>query len=271
MSLITITAGPGCQGLKTARLAAQALELELYDDERLAEEARKMGLPEKTLSYFQKRVPGFFQRFFQREPEVFLDLMESLIYKVAQHGAGVIIGHGAPFLLRNFSCAFHVRLRGSEGHRAGRLAENHGLTNGDALKLIRKQDQDQAAFLKYAFRIDIDNPDHYDLTVTVDKLSVETVASSIINIARSNEINACSLTAVEEMNNLSLKKKIEAELLNAGYSLTALHVEVSGGLVSITGLLSGERSSDELQRLVQSLNGVNEVELRLIKAMDMAE
>ena len=43
MSLVTITRNIGCGGTTIARLVADGLKLELYDDHRLQEEAIKMG------------------------------------------------------------------------------------------------------------------------------------------------------------------------------------------------------------------------------------
>ena len=44
MSLITISRGIGCGGMIIARLVAEGLRLELFDDRKLQEEAIKMGL-----------------------------------------------------------------------------------------------------------------------------------------------------------------------------------------------------------------------------------
>ena len=44
MPLITISRGIGCGGLIVARRVAEGLNLELFDDRRLQEEAIKLGL-----------------------------------------------------------------------------------------------------------------------------------------------------------------------------------------------------------------------------------
>ncbi len=57
-----------------------------------------------------EKAPGFLDKFMGSRPQVFLDILESVIYEVARKGEGVIIGHGSQMLLRNFDCAFHVRV-----------------------------------------------------------------------------------------------------------------------------------------------------------------
>ena len=44
MSLITITRGIGSGGMTIARLVAQGLALELYDDQQLQKEAIRIGI-----------------------------------------------------------------------------------------------------------------------------------------------------------------------------------------------------------------------------------
>ena len=92
MPLITISRGIGCGGMIIARLVAEGLKLELFDDRRLQEEAIKMGLRPENID---ENAPGFLDRILSKKPEIYLDYMESIIYEVAKRGEGVIIGHGS--------------------------------------------------------------------------------------------------------------------------------------------------------------------------------
>lgn len=111
MSLITISGGKGCGANQVARLIAQAANVELYDDQRLQQEALKQGIQSEDLENLAEKAPGFFDVLRGRRPEAYLDLMESLIYEVSRSGRGVIVGHGSQFLLRDFGCAAPLLLR----------------------------------------------------------------------------------------------------------------------------------------------------------------
>ena len=106
MSLITITTGIGCGGLEVAQLVADKLNLRLYDDEGLHEEASNMGLSPEELKGMDEKAPGLLDRLFGHNPETYLNFMEAVIYQVASRGEGIILGHGAPFLLRDFDRSF---------------------------------------------------------------------------------------------------------------------------------------------------------------------
>ena len=60
MSLITITRSMGCGGTKIASLVADELKLELYDDQRLQQEAINMGIRSEELESLDEKAPGFF-------------------------------------------------------------------------------------------------------------------------------------------------------------------------------------------------------------------
>ena len=117
MTLITITQNMGCSGEKIAKLVADRLNLELYDDARLKQTVQTMGKEFEELKHFDEKAPGFFDRLLSNKPDIFLDLMESVIYEVAKKGTGVIIGHGGQFLLRDFGCALHVLVYATRSHQ----------------------------------------------------------------------------------------------------------------------------------------------------------
>jgi len=260
MSLITITRCIGCGGMTIARKVAEGLNIELYDDRRLQEEAVKIGIQPEILKELGEKAPGFFNRLFSHKPEAYLDLMEAVIYEVARKGEGVIVGHGAQFLLRDFNCALHVRIYGSRPFRVKHLMDQQGLSTEAAEKMISKSDHERKGFLKFAFHKDWDDLSLYDLIINRDKLSAESASSLIMEAAQSQEIKVCSLTALDSMERMSLEKKIEAALIRNDISTNALRIEVpKKGVASITGWTYTQEDKDRVFHVVQEVPGVQEV------------
>jgi len=261
MSLITITRCIGCGGMTIARKVAEGLNIELYDDLRLQETASKMGIQPEILKELDEKTPGFFNRLFSHKPEAYLDLMEAVIYEVARKGEGVIVGHGAQFLLRDFNCAFHVRIYSSRPFRIKHLMDQQGLSSEAAEKMITKSDHERKGFLKFAFHKDWDDFSLYDLIINRDKLSVESASRLIIEVSQSQEIRACSLTALDSMERMSLEKKIEAALMRSNISTNAFHIEVpEKGVVKVTGWTQMQADEDRVLHVVQGVPGVTKVE-----------
>jgi cytidylate kinase len=265
MALITITTGIGCEGTAIGQRVADGLKLELYDDQRLQEEATKTGIPPKALEGLDEKAPGLFSRLWSRKPEIYLDLMESLIYEVARRGEGVIMGHGAQLLLRDFGCALQVRIHASESTRIGNLMDQQGLSQEAATKMIHKSDSERRGFLQFAFHKDWDDPTLYDLSINRDKLSVDSAANLIMEVAQSQEIKECSLTALDAMESRSLSKKIEAALIKNDISLTDIHIEIpEKGVAVIRGWTHTRENKDLLLETVKEVPGVSEVKSEVV-------
>ena len=260
MSLITISGGRGCGAEQVARWIAEASGIDLYDDRRLQEEAVKRGFRSEELRNLEEKAPGFFDVLRGRQPEVYLDLMESLIYDVSRSGKGVILGHGSQFLLRDFGCALHVLIHASQPYRIKRMMAQHGLARPAAEKMIARDDHDRRGFLRFAFRLEYTDPSLYDLVINTDKFGVEGAAKLIVDALNSPEIQECSLHALESMERMSLMKKIEAALLKENYSRTQFHAEApEKGVARIFGYASTAESKKHMLETARKVPGVSKI------------
>ncbi len=260
MTLVTITQNFGGDGSVIARKVADELGVELYDDRKLQGLVQAGGISPAQVERFDEKSPGFLDQLVGYRPQKFLDILESVIYEVAQKGEGVIVGHGSQVLLRNFDCAFHVRVFSSVHKRIGNMAAQMGLSRDAALKLIHKRDQDQAGFFNFAFHLKMDDPSLYDLIVHTEKLDVDTASALIVQAARSEGIRACSLNALEAMEQLALEKKAHAAILETGVNMSTIVLEVPAkGTVHVYGLSSSPEETERITTAVKGVTGVSKV------------
>ncbi len=263
MSLLTISSPFGSGGKEIAQIVADGLNLEIYDDRKLLELAPEAGIRPEDLK--DLRQPGFLDRIFSNKPQVYLEYMDSIIYKVSRQGNGVIIGHGSQMLLQDFGCALHVRIRAAEVSRIQYVAEKQGLSKEAAGKLIHKLDSKQRGFFHLAFGKDLNDPSLYDLIVNCEKLGYKSAAGLIIEAANAEEIHACSLTALEAMERLSLVKKVQAALLKDNLDENMVTVDVSEmGVVELSGLTHSREILDHIIEVAQKVPGVSEVQSEIV-------
>lgn len=261
MSLITITAGIGCGAAIIAGQVADSLGLAIYDDDRMQAEAIKMGLSSEDLKSLDEKAPGLINRLLLRKPDIYLDLMAAVVYEVARRGEGIIMGHGASFFLKEFKCALHLRLHASDNFRIHQLVKQTGMKQGTAEKLIQQKDNELKGFFQFSFQMDWNDLSLYDLVINVDKMGAETVAALIAQIARTQTIQECSLTALETMEKLSLLKRVETAVLKSNISPQELAIEVSEpGIVRITGLINPMHTRAGVMEIVKSVPGVSKVQ-----------
>jgi cytidylate kinase len=260
MSLITITHSFGIDGTEVARNVAETLGWKLFDDDRLQALIQARGIAPEEVKKHDGKAPGFWDLFFGNRPQVFLNVLESVIYEVAQAGDGVIIGHGSHSLLRSFDCAFHVRLLSSEKRRAELLAARQGMSREAALRLIRRRDREQEGFFKFAFQLDRDDAALYDLVINTHKLDAAGAADLIVSAARSEGMRACSLNAIESMGRLALEKKIHAALIENRIDPSQIVVDVSDKSVThVGGICFSAEDKQRIESTVCRVPGVTKV------------
>jgi cytidylate kinase len=260
MPLITITQNFGSDGVAIARKVAEALKWDLFDDTQFHELIERQGISTREIHQLSEKSPGYWELFYKNRPQVFLNVVESVVLEAAKQGDGVIVGYGSQILLRDFDCAMHVRIHDSETHRAERLASSQGLSREAAVKLIRRRDKEQAGFYKFAFQLDIDDFTLYDLVIHTQKLNADTAAGLIVAAARSDDIRTCSLNALEAMERLALEKKIQAALLENRIDACTILVEVGdNGVASVAGVCPNAEDKKRIERIVGGVGGVSGV------------
>lgn len=265
MSLITITSSIGSGGLSVAKSVSEELQLELYDDQRLQEEAIRLGISAEEIKSLDHKAPGLLNRLLNHKPDTYLDVMGAVIYEVASRGEGIILGHGAPWLLKDFGCALHVRVYASESSRIPNLMDQLGLSSEAAEKMIHKSDHEAKGFLQFTFHMDWDDPSLFDLIINQGKLGTDSSAKLIVEVAQSYKIKECSLTALDSMERLSLLPRVEAAIVKNRISSLDLNIEVpEAGVVHITGTLNPLESEVHLLEVVKGVPGVEKVKFEVV-------
>jgi cytidylate kinase len=260
MPLITVTTSIGCGAMSVSQKVADDLKIELYDDERLQQEALTMGYSSEDLKGFDEKAPGLFDRLLRRRPEIYNELMAAVIYEVAHRDEGIIIGHGATYFLKDFSCALHLRMHTSQQFRIRRLIDQLKISPDTALKMIESRDNELKVFLDFLFQIDWNDFSLYDLVINVDKLGIDAAAEMIVNLAKAESIQQCSLTALESMEKLSLLKKVEAAVMKDNINPQELQIEVpEPGVVRLTGLINPMRTVAGVTEVIKSVAGVEKI------------
>jgi len=277
MSLITISESIGCEGMSIAKLVADALNLELFDDRRLEQEALEIGIRPDDLKGIDEKAPGLFSRILSNKPQVYLDLLQSVVFEVAKEGNGVIFGHGSQVLLRDFGCALHVGIYASESFRLQHVMNGQKLSREAAEKLIRKRDSERKGFFQYAFHRDYNDPSLYDLVIQRDKIGTDLATRLITEAARSDEMKECSLTALDSMDRLALTRRVEAavtehELTGTLIHPDILHIEVpEKGVVHISGATQTMDAEALLRKVIKAVPGVKEIQCEIAVVTQMEE
>jgi len=258
MPLITITQSIGCDGLAVAKRVAEGLNIELFDDVKLKEEAAQKGL----LLNVQEKLPGWFARLMGDQPELYRELIEAVVFGVASRGQGIIVGHGSQVLLQDFACAMHVLISGSAEWRIKNMMREFSLSREDASSVMVRSDRQNRSFFRYAFQKEWDDPSLYDLSINPEKVGTKRAAETIIQMARYPELRKCSIYAIEALDRFSLARRVKVHLIERGVRPLGLSVEVpSKGVVHVTGVIHQADDKQLIEDVTKAAPGVVQVQV----------
>ena len=259
MHFITFSRKMGTNGSEIARRVAERLGYNFYDTEAIESAAQEMGFL-KDVKEIDEKAPSLFLRFFSKSPEVHLDRLHSVIYELASHGNAVFLGRGSHSLLRIFKCALHIRVIASLAKRIENLV-GRGWHREVAIKAIRKSDHERGAFIKFAFEVDWDNPELYDIVLNTDNLTVDLAVQTVLHIARSEEIKARSVDVMRSLEMMGLARRAEAALLEAGLSSTSLSISVlEPGKIQLTGIVSEQSNKERAEEVLMKVKGIKSID-----------
>jgi len=269
MHFITFSRKMGANGTAIAKQVAEKMGYRFYDTEAIENAAREMGFL-KNVKEIDEKAPSLFQRLFSHKPAIELDRLNSVVYELAGRGDAVFLGRGGQILLRDFNCALHVRVTASPEKRIQNLVER-GMHREVASKAIEDSDHERSSFIRFAFKVDWDNDDLYDLVLNTDKVTVKLAVETILTMACSNEIRACSVDAMKSLEMMGLQTRAEAALIEAGLTYgpagTYIQVQVEEpGKVHLTGRVDSDVTKKLAQEIVLKVKGTGSVDNRIMLA-----
>jgi len=260
MPLITVTSGIGCGASSIAADVSRRLGIPLFDDTRLRERARMMGIDAREMEVADSRVPGFWSRLLDLKPRFYTEFLESVVLDAASDGEGVFLGHGATFLLQDFDCALQLRIYSKPSERIRRIMGESGLGYEGAKAAMERSDGDRKGFIAYAFNHDWEDLSLYDLVINRDQMGEEAAVEIVVHAANTAGVRACGLKSLEALDRLSLKSQVKAVIRKTSLKPEGFHVAVlEPGVVRVSGEINPLESKERLLDAVRSVPGVKTV------------
>ena len=120
----------------------------------------------------------------QLSDSVYLETMTTIIRELSAKGGIVILGRGSQMILVDLPRALHVLCIAPQELRAQRLAQRDGIGLEEAMRRTSESDRAQSAFYRKFWKVDMEDPKLYDLTIQTARLPYETAAELVAQAAR---------------------------------------------------------------------------------------
>lgn len=176
---------PGSLGKEVAARVAGHLGFSLVDKTKLIQLCAEVDLDEARLLKVDEAISRG-GREIDPETEAYARLLQDLIAQLAEEQDLVILERGAQGLFRDRPGSLHVRFVAPRKFRVMQVMGREALSERKARRLIKILEAERARYLRFLYRLDSADPSLYDLTLRMDRLSVEQALKLIV-------------TAVDEM------------------------------------------------------------------------
>jgi cytidylate kinase len=196
--VIAISRAIGAGGEEVGRMVAKQLGFRYADEEIIVRAAEKAGVDaarvadaETTPALITRildslgRTPMAAEGFaappiIEETPVAYEGLIEQVLKETASEGNVVIVGHGASISLAGTPGLLRVLVTAPTEARAERLARAQGMDAGKAEKAVKHSDNQRKAYLKRFYSVGEESPDHYDVVLNTDSVTLEGAARAIV-------------------------------------------------------------------------------------------
>lgn len=197
MAVITISRQFGAGGLSLGKKIADTLGYDFFDEAIIQLVAQKAQVSQDWVRSIEKEAGGKLHKFIstliprsivdrilddQRgyiDEEIYVDLLDQIISKVAEEDNAVILGRGGQYILKGRPGVFHVLLVADMAHRVDFVETKYKLTPSQATQTVNSEDKKRINLYRKFNKTDYDRPDHYHLTLNMSKLGLDNAAELV--------------------------------------------------------------------------------------------
>jgi two-component system, OmpR family, response regulator CpxR len=265
MSVITIFSGSFCKEEQVCReVQSRTGSLFFSDKEVVAEASRLSGTPEARLDKAFSARTSVFNKF-THEKERSIAYLRLAVAGLLSREDLFISGFAGLLIPNEVSHTLRACLIADMKFRTSLAMGEQGLSEKEASKVIRKQDDDRAVWVSTVLqKSDPWDASLYDMVLPMDKTGVAEAAALIVRSAASDILKPTSVSkrAIED---LLLACKVEIALLEEGHHVAVTSKSGQVGLTINKHVLMLSRLEEELKGIAGKVDGVKGVETKVGK------
>ncbi len=188
--VVSISREAGSGGRIVAERLSQALEFDLFHQEVVHDMARDANisirfletLDERALTTLDNWIASLVDKRYLW-PDKYLHHLMKVIAAIGKHGASVIVGRGANFILPP-DIRISVRIIAPFEFRCKHVADEFGLSMDEAGRRITKTESTRRSFIRKYFNASIADATNYDILINTGFISIDEAVNIIAGLVR---------------------------------------------------------------------------------------
>jgi cytidylate kinase len=227
MAIITISRGCFSHGKEIAEKVAVKLGYECVSREILIEASRFFHVPEMKLLKSIHDAPSILERITHGE-DIYLSYVQAALLEHAKKDNIVYHGHAGHLLMSEISHVLKVRVIAELNQRIEFLQQKQNVSKDEAAAFIKKEDQERAQWTRYLYKIDMNDPQIYDIVLNIGRLTIAD-ACEIICATVQRDTYRGTPSSKKVINDLALSSHVKAAL----QTVCKAEVRADDGIVRI--------------------------------------
>ena len=263
MSVIAIFSGAFCKEEAVIREILSAIDYRLVTESEVVTEASKAsGIGENKIRRAFSAKASVFNKFTHEKERSIAQIKLALGAKLSEDRL-LLSGYTGHLVPRRVSHVLRVCLIGDVKFRISEAVLTQALPEKEASKIIRKEDDDRAAWVHTLFaKSDPWDPALYDIVIPMDKTSVEQ-AAAVIEKNAASEVLRPTEASKRAVQDFLLAAKVEVALCSEGHNVGVDAQEGSLTLTINKHVLMLSRLDEELKAIAAKVPGVRSVETKV--------
>ncbi len=259
MSIITISRGSFTKGQEVSEKVAQRLGYECLSRDVILEASKEFNVPEIKLVRAIHDAPSILDRFGYRK-EKYIAYIEAAILRHLRKDNTVYCGLAGHFFVRNVKHALKVRIIADLEERVRNEMKREGISYEEALRIIKKDDEERRKWSLHLYGIDTHDPSLYDLVIHVSKMTVDDAVEVICHTV-GLETFRTTPESQKQIDDLAIAAEAKAAIINIKPDV---HVTCDDGLVKVktkSPLSKEETIINEIRQAAMKIEGVRDVKV----------
>ena len=257
MSIITISRGSYSRGKEVAEKVAQKLGYKCISRDVIIEACDEYNVPEVKLVRAIHDAPSILERFTGGKMR-FLAYFQASLLEHFQQDNVVYHGLAGHFFVENVSHVLKVRIIAEMEDRVKLEMEREGISESEASRILRNDDDERRKWSHYAFGIDTSDSSLYDLVLRIKKITSDAAADLICDTVALEYFHTTSQSQ-EAMDNLTVAARVKAALIDLK---PEVEVSAESGVVRVKIRNTQLREEWRIKRLAKAVPGVQKVQIK---------
>ena len=204
MAVITVSRQFGAGGRELAKRIADKLGYYYADEDTLETAAQEVEVSPELRKIIEMESGGKIQRYISKlnpfgeslmerplnDKQRYIDgfhyveLMHTIITRIAEEGNAVIVGRGGQFILQDFENTYFLLLIANERDRIKFIEDKYNFSHKRSVQVVKGMEKRRANLYSFFGRKDHDDLSLYDLTLNLSKLSMNEAQELVFELVK---------------------------------------------------------------------------------------